>query len=80
MPKKNKNIFIENMNYEAQSYCFKKGFQIYPVVYQNQFKVYYSRAGQGKYYMDGKLFDKGEAFQAVWDLYQKIYEYDNNKK
>lgn len=80
MPKVKKNIFIENMDYEAQRYCFKKGFQIYPVVYQNQFKVWYGRGGQGKYYSQGELFDKQGAFQAVWDLYKKIYEYDNNKK
>ncbi len=76
MSKKKKNIFIKNMNYEAQSYCFNRGFEIYPVVHQNKFKVYYSRAGQGKYYMEGKLFDKAESFQAVWDLYEKIYKHD----
>ena len=76
MPRVKKHIFIENMDYEAQRYCFKKGFQIYPVVYQNMFKVWYERGGQGKYYMEGKLFDKREAFQAVWDLYKKIYDYD----
>ena len=76
MPKKNKTVFIENMDYEAQRYCFKKGFQIYPVISGTKFKVWYERAGQGKYYAQGELFDKQGAFQAVWDLYKKIYDHD----
>ena len=30
--------------------------------------------------MKGKEFTKEESFQAIWDLYTKIYNYDINKK
>ena len=34
---------------------------------------------QGQFYMKGKEFTKEQSFQAIWDLYTKIYEYDKNK-
>jgi hypothetical protein len=30
--------------------------------------------------MKGKEFTKEESFQAIWDLYKKIYEYDKQKQ
>jgi len=29
--------------------------------------------------MKGKEFNKQESFQAIWDLYTKIYEYNKQK-
>lgn len=79
MPKIKNPISLKNLNYKAQRYCFKKGFIIYPVFSKNKFKVWYELAGKGKYYQDGKEFSQQESFQAIWDLYTKIYEYDKNK-
>ncbi len=70
---------FKNCNYKAQLYCFKKGFEIYPKLFGNKYKVWYSRGGSGQYYMKGKEFDAQEAYQSIWDLYTKIYNYDKNK-
>jgi hypothetical protein len=60
-------------------YCFRKGFKIYPKVSGSKFKVFYTLGGNGQFYMKGKEFTKEESFQAIWDLYTKIYEYDKQK-
>tara|TARA_R110000787_G_scaffold10572_1_gene35782 strand:+ start:329 stop:568 length:240 start_codon:yes stop_codon:yes gene_type:complete len=79
MAKLKKKIVIKNCNYPAMLFCFRKGFRIYPKVFDSKFKVFYVLGGGGKYYMDGKEFTREESFQAVWDLYTKIYEYYKNK-
>ena len=78
MPKIKKKIIIKNPNYEAQRYCFKKGFVIYPVVSRNGFKIWYQLGHKGKHYINGQEFNRQESFQAIWDLYTKIYEQDKN--
>jgi len=80
MPKIKKKIVLKNCNIEAQAHCFKKGFIIYPKLFGSKFKVWYSRGGSGKYYMNGKEFNKQESFQAIWDLYTKIYNYDKKNE
>ena len=79
MPKIKKKIVIKNPNYDAQRYCFKKGFMIYPVVSSNGFKVWYQLGHKGKFYMNCQEFNRQDSFQAIWDLYTKIYEHDKNK-
>jgi len=78
MPKIKKKIHLKNCNHKHQQYCFKKGFIIYPVVSGNMYKVYCNRI-KGNYYMKGKEFNKQGSFQAIWDLYTKIYNYEFNK-
>jgi hypothetical protein len=80
MAKTKKKIVVKNCNYDAMRYCFKKGFRIYPKVSGSKFKVVYAIGNKVQYYMKGKEFDAQESFQAVWDLYTKIYNYDTNKK
>ena len=80
MPKSKKSNCVYNMNYDAQRYCFKRGFRIFPVMTGTKFKVWYERAGQGKYYSNGTVFDKKEVEQVIWDLYDKIYKHDKDKK
>jgi len=60
-------------------YCFKNGFIICPEVFGAGYKVSYSRGEFKKHYKEGKVFNLQESFQAVWDLYTKIYNYDKNK-
>ena len=79
MGKSKKEVYIKNCNYDAMRYCFKKGFKIYPKVSGSKFKVFYSLGNKGQFYMKGKEFTKEQSFQAIWDLYTKIYEYDKNK-
>ena len=79
MGKSKKTVVIQNCNYTAMIYCFRKGFRIFPRVSGTKFKVFYELGGNGQYYMKGKEFTADESFQAIWDLYTKIYEYDKKK-
>ena len=79
MAKVKKLVVLKNCNYEAQSYCFNKGFEIYPELSAGKFKIAYSRGGHKQYYMKGQLFNLQEAFQSIWDLYTKIYNYEKQK-
>ena len=75
MPKLKKQIIIKNPNYKAQQFCFKEGFIIYPELFGNEYKIVYQRGHKKQYYMKGQLFDRQESFQAIWDLYNKIYKH-----
>lgn len=79
MGKSKKSVIIKNCNYTAMIYCFRKGFRIFPIVCGTKFKVFYELGGKGQCYMKGKEFNAEESFQAIWDLYTKIYEYDKKK-
>tara|TARA_R110000782_G_scaffold113161_1_gene203152 strand:- start:104 stop:343 length:240 start_codon:yes stop_codon:yes gene_type:complete len=79
MEKPKKILIIKNCNYDAMRYCFKKGFRIYPKASGSKFKVFYSLGNSAQYYMKGKEFTQEESFQAIWDLYTKIYEHDKNR-
>ena len=79
MPKIKKDVIIKNANYKAQQFCFKKGFIIYPELVGSEFKVSYQRGHKKQYYQKGKAFSKTEVYQAIWDLYNKIYEHYKNK-
>ena len=71
---------FKNCDNKAQSYCFNKGFVITLEPSGANYKVKYQRGHSGQYYMQGKEFDLQEAFQSIWDLYTKIYEYDKQKE
>jgi hypothetical protein len=75
MAKLKKYIVLKNVNYEAQKFCFKEGFIIYPEVVGDKYKIVYERGHKKQYYMNGQLFDREQSFQAIWDLYSKIYEH-----
>ena len=75
MPKLRKPIIIKNANYKAQQFSFKEGFIIYPELVDNKYKIAYQRGHKKQYYMKGQLFNRQESFQAIWDLYSKIYEH-----
>ena len=75
MAKPKKILIIKNCNYDAMRY----GFRIYPKVSGSKFKVFYSLGNSAQYYMKGKEFTQEESFQAIWDLYTKIYEHDKNR-
>ena len=80
MPKIKKKIVLKNCNHEAQRYCFNKGFIITLEPFGANYKVKYQRGHNAQYYMKGKEFDRQGGVQSIWDLYEKIYEYDKNKK
>ena len=80
MGKIKQSLIYRRCNYKAQSYCFKQGFVIYPILSNTKYKVWYSRGGNGQYYMKGKEFTLQQAYQSIWDLYTKIYNYDKQKE
>jgi len=80
MKKKRKLAIIKDCNYDAQKYCINRGWIIYPKPNGNSYKVWYQRGHSGKYYMNGKEFDRDGSQQAIWDLYTKIYEHENKNK
>lgn len=68
------------INYIAQRHCFKRGFKIYPELTESgKYRIKYEIANFAKYYMNGKNFNKKESFEAIWELYNKIYEKDKQK-
>tara|TARA_R110000822_G_scaffold83322_2_gene196433 strand:- start:359 stop:598 length:240 start_codon:yes stop_codon:yes gene_type:complete len=79
MAKLKKRIIIKNCNYDAMLFCFRKGFRIYPKMFGSKFKIFYVLGTGGQYYMNGKLFTREESWQAVWDLYEKIYKHYKTK-
>jgi|TARA_R110002020_G_scaffold48945_1_gene139785 hypothetical protein len=58
-------------NLEAQSYCFKKGYKIYPIPEGSEYRIEIDYKGQKK--LGEKLYSKKEWYDAIWDLYEKIY-------
>ena len=69
---------FKNCDNKAQSYCFNKGFVITLELSGAKYKVRYQRGHKAQYYMQGKEFDLQEAYQSIWDLYTKIYNYDKS--
>ena len=80
MGKVKKSVVIKNCNYEAQRYCFKKGFIIYPFPSGDGFKIRYQLGHKINYYQKGEVFTRDKVFQEVWNLYDKIYQYDKIKR
>ena len=80
MAKKKARVFLKNCDNYAQSYCFNKGFIIYPEMSTGGYKIWYEIYGKGKFYDNGVIFSESEVYQAIWDLYSKILEYDENRK
>jgi len=56
---------------EAQSYCFKKGYKIYPVPEGLNYRIEIEYKGQTK--LGEKLYSKTEWYDAIWELYDRIY-------
>ena len=69
---------LKNCNYDAQRYCIDKNILIYPVLSGSGYKVMYEY-GKLKEYEQGKVFQEKDVFQAIWDLYDKIYQYDKKR-
>jgi hypothetical protein len=59
-------------NMEAQSYCFNKGYKIYPIPEGLDYRIQIEYKGQTK--LGEKTYSKTEWYDAIWELYDKIYE------
>lgn len=60
------------MNYEAQIWCFKNSYRIYPVVVKDGFNIHID-VGH-KHYEIEELHKEARLYQVIWDLYDKIYK------
>ena len=73
MPRRKKIVYrIDNMNYEAQIWCFKNSYRIYPVVVKDGFNIHID-VGH-KHYEIEELHKEARLYQVIWDLYDKIYK------
>ena len=57
---------------EAQSYCLNNGYKIYPIPEGTQYRLEIDYKGQKK--LGEKLYSRNEWYNAIWELYDKIYE------
>lgn len=73
--KKKVNYKIDGMDYEAQHWCFKNSYRIYPVVVKDGFNIHID-VGH-KHYEIGQLLKEADLHQEIWNLYKTIY---NKKK
>jgi hypothetical protein len=73
--KKKVNYKIDGMDYEAQHWCFKNNYRIYPVVVKDGFNIHID-VGH-KNYEIGQLLKEADLYQEIWNLYKTIY---NKKK
>ena len=73
--KKKVNYKIDGMDYEAQHWCFKNNYRIYPVVVKDGFNIHID-VGH-KHYEIGQLLKEADLYQEIWKLYKTIY---NKKK
>lgn len=63
-------------NMKAQSYCFNKGYKIYPIPEGLEYRLEIDYKGQKK--LGEKLYSKTEWYDAIWELYDRIYEGSRN--
>ena len=56
---------------EAQSYCFNKGYKIYPIPEGLDYRIQIEYKGQTK--LGEKTYSKTEWYDAIWELYDRIY-------
>ena len=76
--KKKANYKIDGMNYEAQHWCFKNNYRIYPVVVKDGFNIHID-VGH-KHYEIGQLLKEADLYQEIWNLYQTIYNKNKDAK
>lgn len=57
---------------EAQSYCFNKGYKIYPIPEGLDYRIQIEYKGQTK--LGEKTYSKTEWYDAIWELYERIYK------
>jgi hypothetical protein len=79
MAKRKKPKTLFNCNYEAQRYCINKGIIIYPYISDAGYKISYQYGEKPKDYENGRVFDESNVFQAIWDLFDKIYQFDKKR-
>jgi len=76
--RKKVNYKIDGMNYEAQHWCFKNNYRIYPVVVKDGFNIHID-VGH-KHYEIGQLLKEADLYQEIWNLYQTIYNKNKDAK
>lgn len=75
MRRQKKAIKLTNCNYEAQLWCFRNNYRIYPVVVADGFNVHIDHAH--KHYEITELHKAAHIDQAIWDTYELIYNKKN---
>ena len=79
MAKKKEKVKLERCNYEAQEFCFREGYRVYPStdIDNKVYKVHIDR-GVDKFVIATE-HTSATIHQALWDAYQLIYDKKNGK-
>jgi hypothetical protein len=74
-----KRFVMTDEHYTAQSYVFRIGYKIYPMVYPDGYKIAVQLGENIK--VGEKTFSphKDEWSEQIWDLYMQIYKRDKQK-
>jgi hypothetical protein len=75
--KQKKKIKLTKCNYDAQIYCFRNNYRIYPVPVKDGFNIHIDQAH--KHYEITQLHKAEDIDQAIWDTYELIYNKKNAK-
>ena len=79
MPKKKVKLQVDNCNYNAQIFCFRNGYRVFPVTnLQNKIYKIHIERGVDKF-IDSTEYTHSNVYQGIWDMYQLIYNKKNGK-
>lgn len=65
------NVTTNPEHYKAFDWCTKKRINVYPKIRGNQFILVYTIDGVAN--TSGKLYDKNEYMQNIWEFYLFLY-------
>lgn len=69
---------IKHMNYEAQLWCFKNGYRIFPILVKAGYNIRIERGGNT--FVATTIYKEAEIWQEIWNTYQTIYNKHGSKK
>ena len=69
---------IKHMNYEAQLWCFKNGYRVFPIVGSKGYQIRIERGGNK--FVATTIYKEAEIWQEIWNTYQTIYDKNGSKK
>ncbi len=75
MRKQKRKIKLTKCNYDAKVWCFRNNYRIYPVPIQDGFNIHIDHAH--KHYEIKELHKAEDIDQAIWNIYELIYNKNN---
>jgi len=78
MRRKKTPVKLTNCNYKAQLWCFNNDYKIYAVLALGGYTISIDNAH--KHYDIKEVHKAADIDQAIWNLYETIYNKKNNKE